>query len=40
MPQIAYDWEVLELEAEEPDRPDFHPTTEAEDDITGEKIRV
>ncbi len=38
--QLAYDWEVLELEEEEPDRPEFHPTKEVADDITGEMVKV
>ena len=37
---MAYDWEVLELEEEEPDRPDFHPTEVIEDLITGQPVKV
>ena len=37
---LAYDWEVLELDGDEPDRPEFIGTEEAEDEVTGEVIMV
>jgi len=37
---LAYDYEVLELEEEEPDRPDFKPTTYEIDEVTGEKVKT
>jgi hypothetical protein len=38
--QLAYDWEALEVEEDEPDRPAFKPKIIRPDPITGEPVKV
>ncbi len=38
--QLAYDWEVLELEEDEADRAEYKPTHDELDFVTGEIKKV